>query len=205
MFPSQRAGAFAVEVGAGLADSRPMAPPPRLIVLAGLPGSGKSTLARELARLTGAIWLRVDSIETAISASGVVPGDLKDAGYRAAYAVAADNLRLGRDVIADCVNDWTMARDAWQAAGEQAGAQIIWLEITCGDPAEHRRRVETRVIDVPGLVPPDWSAVTAREYHVWDRDHLSIDTAGRGVEDCVQDILAALRGLSPDLTGGFAE
>ena len=59
----------------------------RLIVLAGLPGSGKSTIARELARRTGAIWLRVDSMDQAIWASGTAPRDLQDWTYRAAQAV----------------------------------------------------------------------------------------------------------------------
>jgi predicted kinase len=63
------------------------------IVFAGLPGTGKSAIARALAAKLDAVWLRADSIEQAIRASGVVDGDLKDIGYRAAYAVAEDNLR----------------------------------------------------------------------------------------------------------------
>ena len=43
-----------------------------LIVFGGLPGSGKSSIARELARETGAMWLRIDSIEQPIRESGVV-------------------------------------------------------------------------------------------------------------------------------------
>jgi predicted kinase len=85
---------------------------PMLVVFAGLPGSGKSTIARRLASITGAVWLRIDSIEQAIRDSGVVPGSLNDAGYRAAYAVAEDNLRLGRDVIGDSVNPWMLTRNA---------------------------------------------------------------------------------------------
>ncbi len=166
-----------------------------LIAFAGLPGSGKSAIAQELALRTGAIWLRVDSIEQAIRDSGVVPGDLRDAGYRAAQAVALDNLRLGRDVIADCVNDWKIARDGWQAAGLRAGVEVVWVEIVCSDPDEHRRRVETRAPEVPGLEPPDWEAVVRRDYHDWDRERLVVDTAARSLEDSVELVLARLRRL----------
>ena len=166
-----------------------------LIVFAGLPGSGKSTIARELALRTGATWLRVDSISEAILDSGVVVGDLRDAPYRVAYAVAHDNLRLGRDVIGDCVNDWKITRDAWQAVGLRAGVEVIWVEIVCSDPAEHRRRVETRVGQVPGLELPDWQAVIDREYHDWDRERLTVDTAGRNASESVEIVLKLLRSL----------
>ena len=164
----------------------------RLIVLAGLPASGKSTIARQLARRTGAMWLRVDSMDQAIWASGTAPEDLRDWTYRAAQAVAADNLALGRDVIADCVNDWREARGGWDACGRQAGAEVVWLEIVCSDAAEHRRRVETRVGDVEGLKLPDWNAVTARDYQPWDFDRVTIDTAHQTLEQCVETALAAL-------------
>jgi predicted kinase len=164
----------------------------RLIVFAGLPGSGKSSVAQELALRTGAIWLRADSIEQAIKDSGFVPGDMGDAGYRAAQAVALDNLRLGRDVVADCVNDWKIARDGWQAVAIRAGVEIVWVEIVCSDAVEHRRRVETRISQVPGLELPDWQAVTSREYHAWDRERLTVDTAGRNVSEAVDILLASL-------------
>jgi predicted kinase len=130
-----------------------------LIVFGGLPGSGKSSIARELARETGAIWLRIDSIEQAIRESGVVAGSIDDAGYRAAYAIADENLRLGRNVIGDCVNGWSVTRNAWRDTGVRAGAQLIEVEIMCSDPEEHRRRVETRDREVPGLLLPNWQAV----------------------------------------------
>lgn len=125
------------------------------------------------------------------------PGDLRDAGYRVAYAMAGDNLRLGRVVIGDCVNDWKLVRDAWQAAGERASAEVRWIEIVCSDLVEHRRRVETRVSEVPGLVLPDWHAVIGREYHAWDREHVVIDTAGRRIEDCVAAVMTALGDGAP--------
>jgi predicted kinase len=166
-----------------------------LIALAGLPGAGKSAVAQELALRSGAIWLRADSIEQAIRDSGVVPGDLRDAGYRAAHAVAADNLRLGRDVVADCVNDWKIARDGWEAVGLRAGVEVVWVEIVCTDQVEHRRRVEARASDVPGLELPDWQAVISRDYHDWDRDRLVVDTAGRSIGESVELVVARLRSL----------
>src|SRR5206468_13023014 len=84
-----------------------------LIALGGLPGVGKTTLARELARQLGAVHVRIDSIEQVIRESGVTSTSLDDAGYRIGYAIAADNLRIGRTVIADCVNPLPITRDAW--------------------------------------------------------------------------------------------
>ena len=75
-----------------------------LIILGGLPGTGKTTIARELARQLGALYLRIDSIEQAIRDFRAVSKPLDDAGYRIAYVIAEDNLRLGRTVVADSVN-----------------------------------------------------------------------------------------------------
>jgi predicted kinase len=164
----------------------------RMIIIAGLPAAGKSTLAREIARRIGAVWLRIDSMDQAIWASGTAPKDLQDWSYRAAQAAAEDNLRLGLDVVADAVNDWQVVRDAWRDVAARAGAEIAEVEVICSDAAEHRRRVETRVSDIPGLVLPTWSEVAGRNYAPWDRDHIVIDTAGRSVEASVNEALAAL-------------
>jgi len=163
-----------------------------LIVFAGLSGTGKSSIARELAGKIGAVWLRIDSIEQAIRDSGLVSGSLDDAGYRAAYAVAQDNLCLGADVIADSVNPWMLTRNAWRDAGLKVGARVIEVEIICGDIEEHRRRVETRTSEVPGLVRPDWQAVIKRDYHQWDRSHFTIDTAGLTVAACAELVRTVL-------------
>jgi hypothetical protein len=97
-------------------------------------------------------------------------------------------------VIGDCVNDWTAARDGWRDAGLRACADVVWLEIVCSDPAEHRRRVETRTSDIAGLDLPDWRAVTTQDYHPWDYDHLTIDTAHKTVDACVEAVLSQLDG-----------
>ena len=158
-----------------------------LIVLAGLPATGKSTIARALADRTGGIWLRIDSIEQAIRDSGVVPGEMNDAGYRAAQAIAADNLRLGRIVVADSVNPWMQSRDAWRDVGLSAGARIVEIEVRCSDEAEHRHRVASRTSDVPGLQPPAWEAIAARDYRPWTREHIILETAGRDIESCIAE------------------
>ncbi|UPJ50847.1 ATP-binding protein [Bradyrhizobium sp. 200] len=164
-----------------------------LIALAGLPGVGKSSIARHLARRSGAIWLRIDSMDQAIWASGTAPSDLFDWSYRAAQAIAADNLALGLDVIADCVNDCREAREGWETAAQRTGAEIKWLEVVCSDPVEHRRRIETRSTDIMGLALPDWDAVAARAYDKWNWDRLIIDTAHRSLEVCVDEAFDLLR------------
>jgi predicted kinase len=163
-----------------------------LIIFGGLPGVGKTAIAAELARLTGALHIRIDSIEQAIRASGVVSQPIDDVGYRVAYAVAEDNLRIGRTVIADSVNPLHLTRQAWAAVANRARVKAIEIEVTCSDGNEHRRRVETRTSDIPGLKLPAWGEVIGREYHRWDGEHLVIDTADRTIEQNVAAIRQVL-------------
>jgi predicted kinase len=166
-----------------------------LIAFSGLPAAGKTAIARELARQLGAVYVRIDSIEQALRSSAAFAGSLDDTGYRVGYAVAEDNLRLGRTVVADSVNPLALTRDAWVGAAIRARAAALEVEVQCSDPQEHRRRVEARTTDIPGLRLPAWSEVASREYHPWERDHLVIDTAGRNVEQCVAIVREALSGI----------
>lgn len=163
-----------------------------LIVFGGLPATGKTTIARELARQLGAAHLRIDSIEQALTHYGAGRHSLDDAGYRVAYAVAADNLSIGRVVIADSVNPLPVTRDAWVAVAKRAGTQVVEVELICSDSVEHRRRAETRVSDIPGLLLPTWQEILSREYHPWDRQHLVVDTARQSVEETVQRLREAV-------------
>jgi predicted kinase len=147
----------------------------RLILIDGLPGVGKTTIARELARTTGGLHLRIDSIEQALRNCGL---EVQGEGYVVGYAVAEDNLRLGRLVIADCVNPWPLTRNAWRDVAVRAGVGSLDVEVVCSDQAEHRRRVESRAADIPGHQLPTWQDVVERDYYPWDTEpRLIVDTA----------------------------
>jgi predicted kinase len=89
---------------------------PFALAVVGAAGSGKSTIARELARQSGAVYLDKDSlagplVEAAMSAQGQSADERESnayyrervmpAEYRAIFAVAADNLQLGRSLVID--------------------------------------------------------------------------------------------------------
>lgn len=165
-----------------------------LIIFGGLPGVGKTTVARELARQLGAVHIRIDSIEQAILDSGTVSPPLNDAGYRVGYAVAADNLRVGRTAIADSVNPLAISRDAWIEVASRVPVRAVEIEVVCSDTNEHRRRLETRITDFPRSRPLTWREVVSREYHAWSREHVVIDTSLRSVEQNVKMLRGAIRG-----------
>jgi len=167
-----------------------------LVILAGLPGAGKTTIARELARQLRAVHVRIDSIEQAIRQSGIARS-MEDGGYRVAYAVAADNLRLGHTVVADSVNPIAASRRAWREVAARAGVAAVDVEITCADRDEHRRRVETRRADIDGHTLPAWQDVVDRGYEVWEEERMVIDTAGRTIDECVAMLRTALASRRP--------
>lgn len=172
------------------------APAPVLVVLAGLPGVGKSTIARALLAHWPAVYLRIDTIEQALRDSGVlVAGDVGAAGYRVGYALARTQLAQGLPVVADCVNPLPVTRDAWRAVARDTCVPVLEVEVVCPDAAEHRRRVETRAIDVPGLVAPTWQALLQRDYAPWEGAHLVVDTARSSATEAAQQIASALRSL----------
>src|SRR3954471_13759810 len=142
-----------------------------LIILGGLPGTGKTTIARELGAAIGAVHVRIDSIEQALLESPRITR-LYDESYRVGYAVAEDNLRLGRIVIADSVNPLELTREAWLRVANRAQVPAVEGEIECSDQAEHRRRVEERFGDLPGLPALTWRDILDREYPTWGRQHL---------------------------------
>ncbi|ANY05645.1 AAA family ATPase [Pseudonocardia sp. HH130630-07] len=149
----------------------------RLVVFAGLPGVGKTSLARATATGLDATYLRIDTIETAIQAT-LTPVRGNPVGYVVAARVAADQLRAGRPVVADAVNGVAEARRLWVDLAAGCAAPVRFVEVVCSDPAEHRRRVEARVPDLPGQSVPTWTDVQDREWQPFTGDRLVVDNTG---------------------------
>ncbi len=162
----------------------------KLLVFSGLPASGKTTLARRLAQRLRAVYLRIDTMEQALRDLCGVP--VEGEGYRCAYRLAADNLKLGLDVVSDSCNPIDLTRQEWDQVADSCGASSVNIEVVCSDAAEHRRRVESRESDIPQLKLPSWDEVRQREYHDWRSDRIVIDTAGATVESCLQSLIDAI-------------
>ena len=79
----------------------------------------------------------------------------------------------------------------------RTSARIVQIEVICSDEAEHRRRVESRDTDIPGLIVPSWAAVMARDYEPWSEPRMVIDTARMTAAEAVLAIVEDLEGLSP--------
>jgi predicted kinase len=163
---------------------------PTLFVFAGLPGSGKTKLSQYLAGRVGAVHLRIDTIEQAMR--DLCRISVEGEGYRLAYRIATDNLRLGLSVVADSCNPIALTRREWEKVARTEGAEWINIEVICSDPAEHRRRVETREPEIPKLELPTWEEVIRRVYHPWDESRITIDTAGRSVEASCAELWSLL-------------
>ena len=105
-------------------------------------------------------------------------------------------------MIADAVNPVEETRAAWREVARRAGKRYVEIEIVCSDQAEHRRRVEARVVDIAEHQLLTWKQVCAREYESWQAG-IVVDTAGRDIDASVSELRKKLEDLGHAL-GGIA-
>lgn len=160
-------------------------------MVGGLPGTGKTTLGRALATSLAAVYLRADVVETPLLGAGIEVGSL---GYEIVRELALSNLQLGAQVVVDLVNPWPITRMIWSDLASELDVPLIAFECVIPDEAEHRRRVEARVPDLPGQVVPLWADVVSREYLPWDeaRDGPLVRVDMTETDAGLRDALAAL-------------
>ena len=161
-----------------------------LVALGGLPAVGKYVLAKSLARRIGAVHLRIDKIEQAMRNAGLTVSGPE--GYLVARDLADDNLRIGHSVIVDSVNPVAVTRDYWRETAVRLTVELVEIELICSDERQHRKRVESRITDVRGLVLPTWQQVLDRRYEPWTTANV-VDTAGRTKEDTLSQVEEIVR------------
>jgi len=160
---------------------------PILYIFSGLPGTGKSTLAKNIAKLSGAVYIRIDTIEQGIR--DLCNFNVQGEGYRLAYRIAADNLKIGNSVISDQCNPVNFIRKEWNDVAIKNNCGYINIEILCSDKEEHKNRIENREAEVENLKLPAWEEVTEREYEPWNEERIVIDTANKTIEECTNELM----------------
>ncbi|MGC4933043.1 AAA family ATPase [Gordonia sp. DT30] len=162
-------------------------------MISGLPGFGKTSVAEIAAARTASVHLSIDAVEEPILACGLQRGwQVGVAAYEAARAMAEPNLRLGRSVIIDAVNDSEDARLTWRAAAARTSPRIDFVHLVVADSQEHERRLSGRDRSLAYVGEPTWAEVQRRraDYAAWSDEVLEFDTAARTVDE-VADALSA--------------
>ena len=93
---------------------------------------------------------------------------------------------MSRTVVIDCVNPVEESRFGWRQVAARTGSRLVEIELTCSDAAEHRRRVEARIADIPGHRVPAWDDVVGREFEPWRGRHLVLDTAATAISTLLE-------------------
>ena len=162
-----------------------------LFIFSGLPGVGKTTLARMLAKELKAAYVRIDTIEQCMKNSQITLH--YDESYQVAFALTAENLKLGLSVVADSTNPVEESRRQWWKIAKECKKPYFDIEVICSDINEHRQRVEHRETDIPNLKLPTWGSVCEREYKSWEQTkRIVVDTAHKTERQSFNELYSAI-------------
>jgi predicted kinase len=106
--------------------------------------------------------------------------------------VTTDNLRIGRSVVGDSVNQLTVTRDLWAEVARLANVSLVEVEVICFDLQEHRARVENRSWDIEGRPSPTWEDVIGLKFEPWRRPHVIVDTARKSIVEVQDELIRSL-------------
>ena len=161
-----------------------------LYIFSGLPGTGKSTLAKIISKKVNGVYLRIDTIEQGIRE--LCNFNVQGEGYRLAYRIIEDNLKIGNNVITDQCNPINITRNEFNNIAQKCNRKYFNIEIICSDENEYKYRIENRISEIENLKLPTWEEIKNRKYEPWEEEHIIIDTANKSIEECVKELLEKL-------------
>ncbi len=126
---------------------------------------------------------------------GLPPGwQVGVAAYEAVRAMAELNLRLGRGVVVDAVNDSDEARQTWRNAAAATGVDLAFVHLVIADQEEHERRLVGRDRGFSHVSEPTWARVRRRraDYAPWVDDHIEIDTSSSTADEVAEALIARI-------------
>ena len=166
---------------------------PDNVILVGFMGAGKSVCGRLLARRLGRCFVETDDMIAARDGRAI-PDIFRNDGeeaFRRLEAEALEALRLkSGDVVA--TGGGLPCRQGRMEALRALGT-VVWLRGEVEELLARARRGGQRPM-LEGRTPADLDALYRERQPYYARAHLTVDTAGLGVDQVVACILAALRG-----------
>jgi shikimate kinase len=162
------------------------------VVLVGFMGAGKSVCGRLLARRLGRCFVETDDMIVSLDGRPI-PEIFRQDGEETfrrleGEAVAALSLKSG-DVIA--TGGGLPCREGRMEALRELGT-VVWLRGDLPELLIRARRAGARPM-LSGRTPEEIEALFRARQPYYARAHLSVDTAGLGIDQVVARLLATLR------------
>jgi shikimate kinase len=166
---------------------------PDNVILVGFMGAGKSVCGRLLARRLGRCFVETDDMITARDGRAI-PEIFRQDGeeaFRRLESEALEALRLkSGDVVA--TGGGLPCREGRMDVLRQQGT-VVWLRGDIDELLARARRGGHRPM-LEGRTPAEIDALYRERERYYARAHVTVNTAGLGVDQVVARILAALRG-----------